>query len=145
MLIIAGIYYSVNVLCLPVLAYNSRMLVCKLIILFGSQASKRAGANSDTDVAVLADHILSLEEKSSLAETLAQKLKVSEETIDLIDLRSAPPLLEYQIAQHGKLFEGKQDDFIRFKVLAWKRYQDTAKLRRMREKSLQKYVQGTPD
>lgn len=115
----------------------------KLIILFGSQAREKAGLNSDTDVAVLADHSLSLEEKSALGDLWAEKLGVSEDSIDLIDLWSAPPLLEYQIAQHGKLLEGKQEDFIRFKVLAWKRYVDTAKLRKVREESLKKYVQRT--
>lgn len=112
----------------------------KLIILFGSQARKSAGAISDTDVAVLADHPLTLEEKSDLSEKLAKKLKVPEDKVDLIDLWSAPPLLEHQIAQHGKLLEGKEFDFVRFKVLAWKRYQDTAKFRRARERALaQKY------
>lgn len=118
------------------------MLACNLVILFGSQAREKAGVNSDTDVAVLSDHPLTLEEKSELGEKLAEKLKVSEDQIDLIDLWSAPPLLEYQIAKYGQLLEGKESDFVRFKVLAWKRYQDTAKFRRAREKSLEKYVQG---
>lgn len=110
----------------------------RLIILFGSQASKIAGRQSDTDVAVLSDHSLTLEEKASLTENLARKLNVSEEKIDLIDLWSAPPLLQYQVAQNGKLIEGEEFDFIRFKVLAWKRYQDTAKFRRIREQVLNK-------
>lgn len=114
------------------------MVMKKLVILFGSQASKTAARQSDTDVAVLFDHSLNLEEKASLTENLAQKLNVSEEKIDLIDLWSAPPLLQYQIAQNGKLIEGEEFDFIRFKVLAWKRYQDTAKFRRIREKVLNK-------
>lgn len=110
----------------------------KLIILFGSQASRKAGAGSDTDVAILSDRAITLEDKMELREKLAAGLGVSEDKIDLIDLWSAPPLLQHQIAQNGRLIEGKIADFIRFKVLAWKRYQDTAKFRRIREQVLNK-------
>lgn len=110
----------------------------RLEILFGSQASKTASGQSDTDVAVLFDRPLTLEEKLNLRSNLSEKLGVSEEKIDLVDLWVASPLLQYQVAQNGKLVEGKEFDFVRFKVLAWKRYQDTAKLRRIREKVLNK-------
>ncbi|MBI4119117.1 MAG: nucleotidyltransferase domain-containing protein [Parcubacteria group bacterium] len=114
----------------------------RLVILFGSQAAKTAGGQSDTDVAVLFDRPLTLEEKLDLRSTLSEKLGVSEEKIDLVDLWVASPLLQYQIAQNGKLVEGEEFDFIRFKVLAWKRYQDTAKFRRVREKVLNKEYAG---
>lgn len=110
----------------------------KLVILFGSQAAKTAGRQSDTDVAVLSDAPLTLEEKLDLKNTLSEKLNVPEDKIDLIDLWTAPPLLQYQIAQNGKLIAGDSFDFVRFKVLAWKRYQDTAKFRRTREAVLNK-------
>ena len=56
--------------------------------------------------------------------------------IDLIDLFDAPPLLQFQISKEGKLLSGEEKDFLRFKVLAWKRYLDTAKFRKIREKTL---------
>jgi len=110
----------------------------KLVILFGSMAAGKSGENSDVDVAVLSDHALSLQEKFELKEELSAKLKELEDKIDLIDLWSAPPLLQYQVAQNGKLLKGSETDFIRFRVLAWKRYLDTAKFRRLREKVLNK-------
>ena len=110
----------------------------KLAILFGSQISEKASANSDTDIAVLSDHHLSLEEKIELKERLSSELNISEEKMDLVDLWSAPPLLQYQVAQNGRLIKGEAADFIRFKILAWKRYQNTAKFRRIREKVLNK-------
>ncbi len=110
----------------------------KLVILFGSQATQKSNISSDTDIAVLADQFLALGQKLELKEKLAIKLNVSEEKIDLIDLWSVPPLLQHQIAQNGRLIEGQEADFIRFKVLAWKRYQDTAKFRRIREQVLNK-------
>lgn len=114
----------------------------KLVILFGSQTSKKASAGSDTDVAVLSDQQLSLEEKIELKERLSSEMGVSEDKIDLVDLWSASPLLQYQVAQNGRLIKGDPSDFIRFKVLAWKRYLDTAKLRRIREQAIKKEYAG---
>lgn len=110
-----------------------------LIILFGSQARKSAGARSDTDVAVLAERPLSLAERSRLSESIARRLHVNEDLLDLVDLSSASPLLKFQVAREGKLVLGEPYDFIRFKVRAVKEYQDTAKFRRMRERVLAKY------
>ena len=114
----------------------------KLVILFGSQARGTAGDQSDADVAILADRPLEMEEKAGVAERFAKHLNVSEDKIDVVDLWMASPLLQHQIACTGKLLEGGEFDFVRFKVLAWKRYQDTAKFRRIREEVLSKYVQG---
>ena len=108
----------------------------QLVILFGSQATKTAGTSSDFDVAVLADHPLTIQEKMQVGESVAEKLAISEDKVNVVDLWVAPPLLQHQIAQYGKLLQGDEFHFIRFKVLAWKRYQDTAKFRRIREKVL---------
>ena len=108
----------------------------KLIILFGSRAKGTAGPRSDTDIAVLADHPLNLEEKAEIGTGVVRELGVSEDALDIVDLWDAPPLLQHQIANHGRLLRGDPSDFLRFKVLAWKRYQDTAKFRRAREKAL---------
>jgi len=113
-----------------------------LVIAFGSRARGTAGASSDFDVAVLFDHELSLAERSKLVQSLARKLGVSEEQVDLVDLRTASPLLQYRVTNEGRLLEGDQFDFLRFRVLAWKRYLDTAKFRRARERALaEKYGQ----
>lgn len=107
-----------------------------LIILFGSQVSGHKNAYSDVDVAVLSDHELSLKEKSELSDQVADQMQVSADDIDIVDLQTASPLLQYSIAQTGRLLSGSDDAFLRFRVLAWKRYQDTAKFRRAREKVL---------
>ena len=109
-----------------------------LIILFGSQARRTGGHSSDTDVAVLADHPLTLHEKMRYAADVAKKLGTSDERIDLVDLWNAPPLLQRRIADEGKLLSGDAFAFLRFRVLAWKRYQDTAKFRRARERAFAK-------
>ncbi|TSC78656.1 MAG: putative nucleotidyltransferase [Parcubacteria group bacterium Gr01-1014_33] len=110
----------------------------KLIILFGSQATGRAGKRSDTDIAILADHPLSFAERGQIAEKIAKELGTNEDDIDTVDLWDASPLLQYEVAKKGKLLKGEEYDFVRFKVLAWKRYLDTAKFRRARERVLDK-------
>lgn len=107
-----------------------------LVIIFGSQTRKTSSDASDFDIAVLSSHSLNLKERSELVARLAAKLEVREDKIDLVDLWDASPLLRHQIAATGKLIEGDEFDFLRFRVLAWKQYQDTAKFRRAREKSL---------
>ena len=109
----------------------------KLIILFGSQATGTAGKTSDTDIAVLGDQPLTLDERSNLGAEYADRFSISEEQIDLVDLTIAPPLLKYQVVQSGKLLHGTEEDFIRFKVLAWKQYMNTEKFRRFRQQSLE--------
>ena len=108
----------------------------RLIILFGSQAAGTAGKQSDTDIAVLSDRPLSLEERAEVGEHVARELQVSEDLIDIVDLRLASPLLQYQVAEHGRLIFGAPEEFTRFRVRAWKQYQNTARRRRARERSL---------
>lgn len=110
----------------------------KLIILFGSRARGTEGRQSDADVAVLADHPLTIEEKTAVGEKISRELSLVEDAVDVVDLWSAPPLLQNQVAGNGKLLFGDKTEFLRFRVLAWKQYQNTAKFRRAREKSLQK-------
>jgi predicted nucleotidyltransferase len=114
----------------------------RLIISFGSQVSGRANALSDFDFAVLEEKPLSLSKMTQISHYLAKKLKINEEKMDLVDLSTASPLLLYEVAQKGKLVEGNDFDFIRFKVRAWKIYLDTAKFRRLGEKAVKKYVKG---
>ena len=74
----------------------------KLIILFGSSATGTAGSHSDTDVAVLADHVLSLRELGEISHDIAEELHVSEDKIDMVDLYRASPLLQYEIATQDR-------------------------------------------
>ncbi len=114
------------------------MVGVQFIVLFGSRARGTESKNSDADVAALADHALDMEEKADLACKIARMLKISEDKIDLVDLWNAPPLLQHRVAEEGKLLRGDPHVFIRFRVLAWKRYLDTAKFRRARERALAK-------
>lgn len=109
-----------------------------IIILFGSQVTGRITRRSDIDIAVLGKKPLNLSQKTQLTEQLAKKFDLPEDQIDLVDLWSASPLLQHEVAETGRLLIGKKYNFVRFRVLAWKRYLDTAKFRRAREKLLEK-------
>lgn len=109
-----------------------------LVIRFGSTAAGRARADSDVDLAVLAESELSLADQERVVIELARRLGIGEDRIDLVDLRVAPPLLQHEIAERGELLAGDPDDFLRFRFSAWKAYQDTAKLRRAREQNLRR-------
>lgn len=100
---------------------------------------------SDTDIAVLSDHELNLLEKSEFAARYAPKVGGHEDKTDVVDLRTASPLLQHEVAKHGKLISGSEHDFFRFRVLAWKRYQDTAKFRKKRAEALKEYFHAQRD
>ncbi len=110
----------------------------QLVILFGSQVKGYANKNSDTDIAILADHPLSLHDHVIIAPEIAKFLNTNEDKLDIVDLWEASPLLQQEIATTGKLLYGDPFAFLRFRVLAWKRYQDTAKFRRARITALER-------
>jgi len=107
-----------------------------LFILFGSQNKGYAGANSDIDIGVVAEKPLSLDEKNKLSEKIASEFSFDEDKVDLVDLNEASPLLQMEAAKSGKLLKGSEYDFFKYKLLAWKRYQHSAKFRRMRQEHL---------
>lgn len=110
----------------------------KLIILFGSQVTGRANHNSDYDLAVLGAKPLTMRDVGEVIDWGAKKLKALDDKIDVVDLLTASPLLKHQVAKHGKLLLGTEDEFLSFQIAAWKEYVDTARLRRWREKVLEK-------
>ena len=114
-----------------------------LLILFGSRAKGTARADSDWDVGVLGDHCLTFDEWSTAVDEAARLLGVNEDKIDLVDLWNASPLLQHFVGKEGRLLAGDSFTFMRFKVLAWKRYLDTAKLRRLQSESLKRDVSRT--
>ena len=75
----------------------------RLSIVFGSVADGRETAESDLDIALLADSPLTPERKMALIDALAQ---MSERPIDLIDLSTVGEPLLGEILQHGQRLTG---------------------------------------
>lgn len=105
-----------------------------LILLFGSQVRGKTHRESDIDLAYAAEHPLDLASERQISDELSNIFHTDK--IDIVNIALASPLLLFQISENCQLLAGTEEDLIRFRVLAWKKYQDTAKLRRMREKAL---------
>ena len=114
----------------------SKFINPSLIILFGSRSKGSATEVSDYDIGVVANEPLSFEQKNKLSETVAKEFGYPEDKIEIVDLNEASPLLQMEAAKSGKLLKGSEYDFFKFKLLAWKRYQHTAKFRKMRQEHL---------
>lgn len=109
-----------------------------IAVLHGSRATGHAHDASDWDVAVLADHTLSPDERFALKRSFAAKLGVPEDKLDIADLRSDAPLLRYRVAMHGKLLEGDPREFLAFRIRAWKQYLNNEKFQRLQSAFLEK-------
>lgn len=79
------------------LSEQYRFLLCYV---FGSYASNDASTLSDLDIAVLAEHELTLKELPDLTERLQTIFK--EEAVDLVDLRKIPLTLIHRVLRDGK-------------------------------------------
>ena len=88
--------HSIDEIIRGVLAANGRIVFA---MLFGSIANLRARPDSDVDIAVAAERVLSVEEKLSLIGQLAERLG---RPVDLIDLQTAGEPLLGEIIRHGR-------------------------------------------
>lgn len=90
----------------------------ELAILIGSQASGKAHLNSDWDIAIRWHRqpdisiITVLAQTETVRRTLAQRLEVTEDKIDLIDLTHARLTMRAVVAEEGLILKGEN-------TLAW--------------------------
>ncbi|MEW6245060.1 MAG: nucleotidyltransferase domain-containing protein [Bacillota bacterium] len=92
--------------------------------LFGSRAEGVARRDSDADVAVLLDESVqgSFDYRMRMADELERLLKTS---VDLVVLRNAPLLLQYQILKRGRIvFERDVDRRAVYQMRVMGRYYD---------------------
>ena len=86
----------------------ARFPCVSLAVLFGSIAADRPRADSDLDIAVAADHPLTVADKIALTQALAE---TTGRPIDLIDLATVTEPLLGQIVQHGRRLLGSDTRF----------------------------------
>nr|WP_315229915.1 nucleotidyltransferase domain-containing protein [uncultured Limnohabitans sp.] len=86
----------------------SRFSVVQLAILFGSVASGRARPDSDLDLGIVCARPISVDEKISIIQALAEKFG---RPVDLVDLYPAPEPLLGQVLRHGRRIIGSDEAF----------------------------------
>lgn len=103
----------------------------KLVVLFGSQAKKRAGNESDYDVAVLTDERKNISDFKNYSEVLfflREALKLPDYKIDLTNINRSNPFLAFEIFSKGKLLYGNKDLFDEYRAFVFRTYIDAKPL-----------------
>jgi len=107
----------------------------ELLVLFGSAVTGKTHKESDADVAYLSKKPLTLREESEMSVALQPILK--NRTIDLVNIRMAPPLLLYAITDHGKiLYQSDPLVFYELRAYAFKRYIEAEPLFELKKQRL---------
>ena len=108
----------------------------KLVIIFGSFANGKNRADSDLDIAVLGLKEVSFKDQVSLMNELSQIFK---QNADLSVLNKANPLLLFQASKNPILLYGSREELLKFKLYAFKAYNDYAPYFKM-ERNLNKKI-----
>ena len=95
----------------------------KLILIFGSFASGKQRKGSDLDVAILGLKGISFNEEIKIAGELSL---IFSKNVDISVLNTANPLLTFQASKNSILLYGNKEDFFKFKIYAFSRYNDYA-------------------
>lgn len=113
-----------------------------LIILFGSKARDPISEKSDLDIAVWFDSGNPGEEvEEAILNVFINLLK--RERIDLVILKLANPLLQFEVASKGRvLYEKEEGEFNRFQVFAMKRNDDGKKFYSLNKVYLENFLRG---
>jgi predicted nucleotidyltransferase len=108
----------------------------ELVILFGSAATGRRHQRSDIDLAFLFKGPVDI---LSLANRVIKLLQT--DSVDVVDLRGASPLLRYAATKNGRLlYQRGEGLFNQFYSLAARSYIDTKKLRDAQRAYIARYL-----
>ena len=110
-----------------------------LFVIFGSHARGTDNPNSDIDVALVLENIHSSVNKLKLIFELEG---IFPEHVDLVIVTpNTDPLLLFEIFKNGiSLYEGESDLFREYKLRAWKLFQDTKKIRDLKQQYITNYI-----
>jgi len=109
----------------------------RLVLLFGSALTRNIHKESDIDLAFLYDKPVDVVDLTNRVIRLLHC-----DTLDVIDLRSASPLLRLSVAQKGNpLYEKSPGVFNEFYSLAFRMYVDSKKLRDGQAKVIKDFLE----
>lgn len=112
-----------------------------LVVLFGSQVTGKTHKESDVDFAFTADRYISPRETAEIIFDFTRCLKIGAD-IELVNLKNASPLLLKQIAMNSILmYEKEPHAYNLFKIYAIKRYMEERKFLKLRDLSLNNFLQ----
>lgn len=90
------------------------------IYLYGSTSAGTAGPTSDVDLAVLSPEKIPDTKRFEIAQSLAVKIK---REVDLVDLRQAPTVFQFQVVTSGNLLKAPDPAACdRFEDLVYRSY-----------------------
>ena len=117
---------------------GAEKLGIRMVVIFGSQASGKAGQDSDYDIAVLTSGLKGVGESmdyyNDVLFFLRDALSLPDYKIDLTDMNNASPDLNYEIFRNGCLIYGDLTEFAAFQAYAMRERIATRGLRELREK-----------
>lgn len=109
----------------------------RLVLLFGSAASGKTHRRSDIDIAFLYDRPVDILELTNQVIRLLHT-----DSVDVVDLRRAGPLLKFSVVKNGVLiYEREQGMSNEFYSLAFRMYVDAKKLRNARMLAIRRFVE----
>lgn len=112
-----------------------------LVMLFGSQVTGKTHKESDFDFAFMADKYISPRETAEITFELTIELKIGK-NIELVNMKNAPSLLLKQVAMKSILMYEKTPHLYNlFRIYAIKRYMEEKKFLKLKELSLNKFLQ----
>ena len=110
-----------------------------LFVIFGSHARGKNNSRSDIDVALILENNKSTANKLRLIFELEG---IFPKQVDLVIVNpNTDPLLQFEIFKIGvPLFESKSNLFEEYKLRAWKSFQDTKKIRDLKQQYINNYI-----
>lgn len=112
----------------------------KLIMVFGSHANGETHSESDMDIAVYSKRVLSEEEKINLTHELCNIFRTYK--IDLVDIKTAPPLLKREIFKdYVVLYQEDPELLHQLELVSLYELKESEVLFQFRHERLQEFIQ----
>lgn len=109
--------------------------------LFGSQALGKTTALSDIDIAVFLDNSVDpLHHRLKLIETFTRVTK--NESIDIVVLNQATPLLKHQVIRDGRVLKEAREERLLFETAVLREYLDLEGLRKVQRSYIREQIRA---